>query len=383
MLRLRAPMLCFDVNSIWIPASGSLLSSFFGTHRIRAGSRSQSLRSPSRSPVSNGFRLRAAHHVNDRSSLYSVSPSSVVKASLKGQAETVELLSAEDDDHGGVIIEMKVPVDAGAFVSSLRASLENWRQQGKRGVWLKLPIEFANLVQPAVEEGFTYHHAEPNYLMLVYWIPATKNTLPVNATHRVGVGAFVMNDRREVLAVQEKSGKFRGSGVWKFPTGVVDQGEDLFVGAVREVKEETGIDTEFIEILAFRQSHKSFFEKSDLFFICLLRPLTFDIRKQESEIAAAKWVPIEEFAAQPFVHKHELLKYIIDVGLAKIDKDYAGFSPVQISSFFSDRKSYIYLNSKEMNQSSRPETWPECYGRLYLNKTGHVKACAHGILQLY
>lgn len=76
-----------------------------------------------------GFRLRAAHHVNDRSSLYSVSPSSVVKASLKGQAETVELLSAEDDDHGGVIIEMKVPVDAGAFVSSLRASLENWRQQ--------------------------------------------------------------------------------------------------------------------------------------------------------------------------------------------------------------------------------------------------------------
>lgn len=65
-------------------------------------------------------------------------------------------------------------------------------------------------------------------------------------------------------------------------------------------------------------------------------------------------MPIEEFAAQPFVHKHELLKYIIDVGLAKIDKDYAGFSPVQISSFFSDRKSYIYLNSKEMNQSSRP-----------------------------
>lgn len=27
----------------------------------------------------------------------------------------------------------------------------------------------------------------------------------------------------QVLAVQEKSGKFRGSGVWKFPTGVVDQ----------------------------------------------------------------------------------------------------------------------------------------------------------------
>ena len=58
-----------------------------------------------------------------------MSSSSVVKASLKGQAEVVELLSAVDDDHGGVIIEMKAPMDAGAFVSSLRASLANWRQQ--------------------------------------------------------------------------------------------------------------------------------------------------------------------------------------------------------------------------------------------------------------
>ncbi|RWV99600.1 hypothetical protein BHE74_00034027 [Ensete ventricosum] len=61
--------------------------------------------------------------------------------------------------------------------------------QGKRGVWIKLPIELSNLVQPTVE----------------------------------------------VLAVQEKSGKFRGSGVWKFPTGVVEP-----------------INTEFIEVLAFR-----------------------------------------------------------------------------------------------------------------------------------
>ena len=34
--------------------------------------------------------------------------------------------------------------------------------------------------------------------MLAYWLPNTTHTLPVNATHRVGVGAFVMNDKREV-----------------------------------------------------------------------------------------------------------------------------------------------------------------------------------------
>lgn len=69
--------------------------------------------------------------------------------------------------------------------------------------------------------------------------------------------------------VQEKNGILRGSGLWKFPTGVVDQvtsipknvkeiltemqqsyfstdllvvqGEDIAAGAIREVKEETGV----------------------------------------------------------------------------------------------------------------------------------------------
>jgi hypothetical protein len=41
--------------------------------------------------------------------------------------------------------------------------------------------------------------------MLAYWLPATTHTLPVNATHRVGVGAFVMNDKREVLNLNTKA----------------------------------------------------------------------------------------------------------------------------------------------------------------------------------
>lgn len=49
------------------------------------------------------------------------------------------------------------------------------------------------------QEGFWYHHAEPTYIMLVYWIPKSENTIPANATHRVGIGAFVMNDKREVF----------------------------------------------------------------------------------------------------------------------------------------------------------------------------------------
>lgn len=260
------------------------------------------------------------------------------------------LLSAINDDHGGVIAEMKESMDPNVFHSALTASMLKWRHEGKKGVWLKLPIEHANLIEPAVKEGFWYHHAEPNYLMLVYWIPETPSTIPANASHRVGVGAIVLTDKKEILVVQEKSGKFRGTGIWKIPTGVVDEGEDISAAAVREVKEETGIDTKFVETLAFRQSHKAFFEKSDLFFLCFLVPSSFNIQKQELEIEAAEWLPFEEYAAQPFTQKNGLVRIILDVCKTKMEKGYIGFSPKPVTCYSGENSSYMYLNATDYNQ---------------------------------
>ncbi|XP_021905898.1 nudix hydrolase 2-like isoform X1 [Carica papaya] len=295
----------------------------------------------------------------------------------------VKVLPAFNDKHGGVIVEMKEPMDPESFVALLRDSIALWRLQGKKGAWIKLPIGLANLVETAVKAGFWYHHAEPDYLMLVCWIPATTNTIPANATHRVGVGAIVLNDKREMLVVQEKSGVFQGTGVWKIPTGVVDEGEDIFMAAVREVKEETGVsetcvsiffvhtsihssvslflrplfpiiqvDTEFLEILAFRQLHKSFFGKSDLFFLCMMRPLSFNIQKQELEIEAAQWMPFEEYATQPFTQKHEHFRYIGNICLKKMEDSYTGFCPQPIKSSFTDELSYLYFNSRDLNNSN-------------------------------
>ncbi|KAI3466490.1 hypothetical protein Pfo_023153 [Paulownia fortunei] len=257
------------------------------------------------------------------------------------------ILEGRNDSYGGVIVEMtSEPLDPVVFASLLKASLSHWRQQGKKGIWMKIPIELVNLVEPTVKEGFYFHHAEPKYLMLVNWLPSTANTLPANASHRVGIGAFVLNEKNEVLVVQEKSGRFRGTGVWKFPTGVVDEGEDICDAAVREVKEETGIESKFLEILAFRQSHQSYFEKSDLFFVCMLQPLSVDILPQEAEIEAAQWMPYEEYLAQPFVQKHELLRRIADICAAKKDGNYSGFSAVQTTTGFSEKAAYLYLNSR-------------------------------------
>ncbi|MFS7983858.1 putative hydrolase [Helianthus anomalus] len=296
---------------------------------------------------------------------------------LVNEVEHVEMLDASFDAYGGVIINVKNDMDEYVFTALLQTSISQWKQQGKKGVWLKLSIELVNLVKPAVKEGFWYHHAEPTYVMLVYWIPETNHTLPPNASHRVGVASFVLNDKGE------KSGVFKGSGVWKLPTGTVEevckniysiswvgsgrvkssfdplntpacisllllllylQGEDISVAAIREVKEEAGIDTEFVEVLAFRQSHKSFFSKSDLMFVCMLKPTSFDIEKQDSEIEAAQWMPVEEYANQAFIKEHKSFDYIAKICISKKDNKYVGFSPLLTTSATSAKKSYLYSN---------------------------------------
>jgi len=39
-------------------------------------------------------------------------------------------------------------------------------------------------------------------------------------------------------------------------------------------------------------------------------------------------MPVEDYAAQPFIQKHELFNYIAKICLAKSDEDYAGFSRI-------------------------------------------------------
>ncbi|XP_020976308.1 nudix hydrolase 8 isoform X3 [Arachis ipaensis] len=238
----------------------------------------------------------------------------------------LKVLEAYDDEYGGVVIDPdRLPTNPSVFARSLNLSLSHWKKmsllylirkvvtmenltlascvnvhalhkphltyedlQGKKGIWLKLPIEKSDLVPVSIKEGFQYHHAEPGYVMLTYWIPEGPCMLPANASHLVGVGGFVINENNEVLVVQEKHCSPEILGLWKIPTGFILEAEEIYTGAIREVKEETGIDTEFIEVIAFRHAHNVAFDKSDLFFICMLRALSSKIVVDDHEIEAAK-----------------------------------------------------------------------------------------------
>lgn len=258
---------------------------------------------------------------------------------------TNTILPGQYDSYEGVIIDHRsLPSDASVFKKYLIASIAQWKKERKHGIWLKLPIENVKLVEAAVAAGFGYHHAEPAYLMLTLWLPDGPCTLPPNASHQVGVGAFVLNDKNEILAVQEKNGPLKGTGVWKMPTGLTNQGEDIFDGAIREVKEETGVDARFVEVVGFRQGHQCQFDKSDLFFLCILRPTSTEIVAQESEIAAAKWMPLSEFKAQPIFDTRPTMKKMLEVCLARVEGKYQGFAYEDIHPDSLNSNSYFYYN---------------------------------------
>ncbi|XP_078163814.1 nudix hydrolase homolog 8 isoform X1 [Carex rostrata] len=261
------------------------------------------------------------------------------------------ILDSFEDEYGGIVINAdRLPRDPETFSYALPMSLSYWKLFRKKGVWLKLPLELSDLVPIAVKQGFKYHHAEQAYVMLTYWIPEGPCMLPANASHQVGVGGFVINDQNQVLVVQEKYCDSALLGAWKLPTGFIQESEEIFSGAVREVKEETGIDTEFVEVIAFRHAHHLAFEKSDLFFICMLRPLSHEIKIDEMEIQAAKWMPFGEFVEQPLIQEDGMFKKIMEICIQRLRKSYCGLTAHPVVSKFDGRWSSLYYHVGSNNQ---------------------------------
>lgn len=51
------------------------------------------------------------------------------QAPTANYVQRVELLDANEDDHGGVIVELDKPMNSEVFVPILRASIAHWKQQ--------------------------------------------------------------------------------------------------------------------------------------------------------------------------------------------------------------------------------------------------------------
>ena len=201
---------------------------------------------------------------------------------------------ANTNPFGGIIPEPSgLPGDPVIFGDKLKESLEIWQAAGYKVVWLELNLDLADLVPVAVKQGFEYHHSGKNYLMLTKSI-VENAFIPPYASHYIGAGGVAVNKNDELLVVHEK-GRGSSAPFYKLPGGALHAGEHLVEGVIREVLEETGIQSRFLSLACFRNQHGYRYGKSDIYFVCRLEPLTNEITKQEEEIEDCIWMPIKEY----------------------------------------------------------------------------------------
>jgi len=183
------------------------------------------------------------------------------------------------------------------FDEMLKSTLLAFRQEGVKGVFITLSLE-KQLDHFTVlrSEGFKFHNASGDEATFVKFLPENKiNRLPGFASHYIGIGGLVIDrHNKKVLVIKERSGN--DTKGWKIPGGLVDVGETLDQAVVREVREETGIQTKFVGILGLREKINYHFGMNDIYFFCLLELDDKGVIDQcPDEIAKSQWMDIEDF----------------------------------------------------------------------------------------
>ena len=98
--------------------------------------------------------------------------------------------------------------------------------------------------------------------LVTEWTKTIGHGVPGYVTPKCTVGAIVGNDAGEILLVQRAD-----SNIWLYPTGWADVGYSPAEVAVKEVWEETGIETEVVQMLGVLDGMRLGFTRIPLYSI--------------------------------------------------------------------------------------------------------------------
>jgi len=136
----------------------------------------------------------------------------------------------------------------------------------------------------------------------------------------VGVGAVIVQDGKLVLV---KRAVEPGKGRWSIPGGAVELGEGVRETAIREAKEECGLDIELVGDMPMDaidniiEGERGRLRYHYVLLQFLARPMGGTLRAG-SDVTEVKWVPLEEVEAYDLTntfrlffkkHRKELISY--------------------------------------------------------------------------
>ena len=137
----------------------------------------------------------------------------------------------------------------------------------------------------------------------------------------LGASGIVMNSKGEWLVVKKTYGGLKG--MWSLPAGFVEGDETADNAAIREVKEETGLDCKLEGMVGFRTGILNG-NISDNMVIFLLRPEHEDqlLIPQEKEISEVAWKTPFELKDNPDVSAmiKEIAERAIESGLMEMEQ---------------------------------------------------------------
>lgn len=119
----------------------------------------------------------------------------------------------------------------------------------------------------------------------------------------------IIIENNKVLLVYEKNRNF-----WGFPKGHMEKGENEIETALREVKEEVGLDVEIIDKekrYLLNYIIRDEIDKTTVLYLAI--PKNKEIVMQESEIEKVKWCDFEEaLETLTFDNSKEVFKKVIN-----------------------------------------------------------------------
>lgn len=135
-----------------------------------------------------------------------------------------------------------------------------------------------------------------------------------------GVAFRFENDRREVAIISVNP-----SRRWQLPKGLIDPGETPKIAALREVREEAGIETDLIELIETIEywyfgdyrGERVRFHKSVHFYLLIYK--SGDVENHDSEVLEARWVKADE-AIEMLAFKSE--KAVVEKALKMLPEFY-------------------------------------------------------------
>lgn len=134
-------------------------------------------------------------------------------------------------------------------------------------------------------------------------------------------GGIVFNDKGQVLVTQHSQNKH-----WSFPKGLIDPGQTLKEAALREVKEEGGVEAEIQDKVGYSKyvytlHGKKIFKVVTYF---LMKYISGDLKNHDFEVEEAGWYePADALKQLTFPQDKNLFKKALEM---KNDKRHSTFA---------------------------------------------------------